>query len=71
MSYRVYFLRDDHIGQVEDLLDCHHDDDARTTAIAMLATRDGFTAVEVWDRERKVYALPPAPKAADSSFHGG
>ena len=63
MSYRVYFLRDDRIGKVEDLPDCYHDDDARETAIAMLAMRDGFTAVEVWDRERKVYALPSARKA--------
>lgn len=69
MSYRVYFLRDDHIRKFEDLLDCYHDDDAREIAIAMLATRDGFTAVEVWDRERKVYALPPE-RRANSLFRG-
>lgn len=62
MPYRVYFLRDDHIRKVEDLPDCYHDDDARETAITMLATCDGFTAVEVWDHERKVYALPSARK---------
>jgi len=60
MSYRVYFLRGDAIRKVEDLLDCYHDDDARELAIAMLAAEDGFTAVEVWDHERKVYALPHA-----------
>lgn len=70
MSYRVYFLRDGHIRKVEQLLDCYHDDDARGIAIAMLATRDSFTAVEVWDRERKVYALPPE-RPADTLFRGG
>ncbi|MGH6984081.1 MAG: hypothetical protein ACREEI_07635 [Stellaceae bacterium] len=70
MSYRVYFLRDGHIRKVEDLLDCYDDDDAREIAVGMLATRDGFTTVEVWDRERKVYALPPE-RRADSLFHGG
>jgi hypothetical protein len=62
MRYRAYFLCDDRIRMVEELLDCYHDDDAREVAIAMLATRDGFTAVEVWDRERKVYAPPSTPK---------
>ncbi len=63
MAYRVYFLRDDRIRKVENLLDCYHDDDARETAIAMLATQDGFSAVEVWDSERKVYALPSTHRA--------
>ncbi|HEV2162333.1 MAG TPA: hypothetical protein VGR52_08900 [Stellaceae bacterium] len=62
MPYRVYFLREDCIRKFENLPDCYHDDDAREAAIAMLAKRDGFTAVEVWDRERKVYALPSARK---------
>lgn len=62
MPYRVYFLREDRIRKFEDLPDCYHDDDAREAAITMLAARDGFTAVEVWDRERKVYALPSARK---------
>lgn len=58
MPYRVYFLRDNRIRKVEELPDCYDDDDARKTGIAMLAELDSFTAVEVWDRERKVYALP-------------
>lgn len=62
MRYCAYFLCDDRIRTIEELLDCYHDDDAREVAIAMLARRDGFTAVEVWDRERKVYVLPSTPK---------
>jgi len=62
MTYRVYFLHDDRIRKVEDLIDCYHDDDASEIAIAMLAVRGGFTAVEVWDGERKVYALAPTRK---------
>ena len=58
MSYSVYFLCEDHIRSVEELPDCYDDDDARKTAIAMLAKRNDFTTVEVWDRERKVYGLP-------------
>lgn len=62
MPYRVYFLREDHIRKFEDLPDRYHDDDARETAIAMLAKRNGFTAVEVWDREHKVCALSSVRK---------
>lgn len=64
MPYRVYFLHEDCIRKFEDLPDCYHDDDARETALTMLATRDGFTAVEVWDHERKVYALPSTRTAS-------
>ena len=56
--YRCYFFRDGHIRKVEDLSDCYHDDEARETAIAMLAELNGYVAVEVWDDERKVYGLP-------------
>ncbi|MGH6974062.1 MAG: hypothetical protein ACRED6_05495 [Stellaceae bacterium] len=63
MSYRCYFFSDGHIRKVEKLPDCYHDDEARETAIAMLAKLDGYVAVEVWDRERKVYGLPAEQKA--------
>ncbi|MGH7014550.1 MAG: hypothetical protein ACREEL_10450 [Stellaceae bacterium] len=62
MPYRCYFFIDGHIRKVEELPDCYHDDDARETAIAMLAKLDGYVAVEVWDHERKVYGLPAEQK---------
>ncbi|MGH7000318.1 MAG: hypothetical protein ACREEA_02295 [Stellaceae bacterium] len=58
MPYRSYFFIDGHIRRVEDLPDCYHDDEARESAIAMLAKRKRYSAVEVWDCERKVYGRP-------------
>jgi len=65
MKYRCYFLIDGRIRKADDLPDCYHDDEARESAIAMLANLDGYSAVEVWDRERKVYGL--ATNAKDVS----
>ncbi|MGH7015057.1 MAG: hypothetical protein ACREEL_13045 [Stellaceae bacterium] len=58
MPYRCYFFIDGHIRRVESLLDCYHDDEASAYAIAKLAKHKRYSAVEVWDHERKVYGLP-------------
>jgi hypothetical protein len=60
MAYRIYFFLDGHIRKVEELLDCSDDDAARDLAVARLVKPDGFTAIEVWDRARKVCALSSA-----------
>jgi len=61
--YRCYFLSDGHIRAVE-VFDCNTDDDARALAFELLSKRPQYTAVEVWEQARKVYAPPPEKRAS-------
>jgi hypothetical protein len=62
-SYRCYFINyEDEIG-LSEIIDADNPTDAIDKALAMLNARRHYSAVEVWDGEKRLYPLvrPPGP----------